>query len=118
MAEFDYIRWVRQQTPPDSRVLIGVGDDCAALTWTAGLPEDLFLGMKERADQFGVAVVGGDTNTWDGPLAVTVTLFGEPTGAGPVRRSGAEPGDWLLVTGTLGGSILGRHLNFTPRVRE
>jgi thiamine-monophosphate kinase len=47
-----------------------------------------------------------------------VTLLGEATARGPVRRSGARPGDWLLVTGPLGGSILGHHLDFTPRVRE
>jgi thiamine-monophosphate kinase len=70
------------------------------------------------ADAFGVALVGGDTNSWDGKLVISVTAFGEATARGPVTRSGAKPGDWLFVTGPLGGSILGRHLDFTPRVRE
>jgi thiamine-monophosphate kinase len=51
-------------------------------------------------------------------LVISVTLFGEATERGPVTRAGARPGDWLLVTGPLGGSILGKHLDFTPRVRE
>jgi thiamine-monophosphate kinase len=80
--------------------------------------EELYLGLREAADAFGVAVAGGDTNSWDGPLAVSVTAIGEATDRGPVLRSGAKPGDWVFVTGPLGGSILGRHLDFTPRVRE
>jgi thiamine-monophosphate kinase len=82
------------------------------------LAEDLYLGLREAADAFGVPVVGGDTNSWAGPLVVSVTVLGEATERGPVRRSGARPGDWLFVTGPLGGSILGHHLDFTPRVRE
>jgi thiamine-monophosphate kinase len=82
------------------------------------LAEDLYAGMREVADAFGVAIVGGDTNSWDGPLVISVTLLGEPTGRGPVTRAGARPGDWLVVTGPLGGSILGKHLDFIPRVRE
>jgi thiamine-monophosphate kinase len=80
--------------------------------------EELYLGLREVADRFDTAVVGGDTNSWDGPLVISATIIGEATGGGPVRRSGALPGDWLLVTGPLGGSILGKHLAFTPRVRE
>jgi thiamine-monophosphate kinase len=179
MSEFEYIHWLRQQTPADRRVLIGPGDDAAALHWPAakpclvttdmllegscfvlkeagprlvgrkamavnlsdiaamagkpiaavvsvGLPrqggqslaEELYRGLREIADQFDTAIVGGDTNSWDGPLVINVTLIGEPTGRGPVRRSGVQPGDWLFVTGPLGGSILGKHLTFTPRVVE
>ncbi len=82
------------------------------------LAEELYLGLREMADAFGVAIIGGDTNSWDGPLVINVTLLGETTPRGAVRRSGARVGDWLLVTGPLGGSILGKHLDFTPRVRE
>jgi thiamine-monophosphate kinase len=49
---------------------------------------------------------------------VSVTLLGEVTRRGPLRRDGARPGDQILVTGSFGGSILGRHLDFEPRVRE
>jgi len=82
------------------------------------LPEALFSGMRQLCDAFDTALVGGDTNSWTGPLCLSVTLLGEVTGGRPVLRSGARPGDWLLVTGALGGSILGKHLDFTPRVRE
>jgi thiamine-monophosphate kinase len=82
------------------------------------LAEELYLGLRELADTFETAIAGGDTNSWEGPLVISVTLMGQPTGRGPVSRRGARPGNWLLVTGPLGGSILGKHLTFTPRVRE
>ncbi|MGL6096666.1 MAG: thiamine-phosphate kinase, partial [Fimbriiglobus sp.] len=82
------------------------------------LAEELFAGLREVADAFGVAVVGGDTNAWAGGLVISVTVLGEATHRGPVVRSGAKPGDWVFVTGPTGGSILGRHLAPTPRVRE
>ena len=82
------------------------------------LAEELYLGMRDTADAFGVPLVGGDTNSWDGPLSISVTVLGEATNRGPVLRSGAKLGDWVMVTGPLGGSILGHHLDFTPRVRE
>lgn len=178
-GEFSYIEWLRRRTPVDPRVLLGPGDDTAALRLTPGVPclltsdmllegscfrlaevgprrvgrkalavnlsdiaamagrpvatvvsaglpraggralaEEIYLGLRELADAFDTAIVGGDTNSWDGPLVLSVTLVGEVTGGWPVTRAGARPGDWLLVTGPLGGSILGKHLDFTPRVRE
>lgn len=80
--------------------------------------EQMHDGLERLATEFDVAIAGGDTNAWDGPFVISVTVLGEPTGTGPVRRSGACPGDWIFVTGALGGSISGKHLTFDPRVRE
>ncbi len=75
-------------------------------------------GMERTAVAFKVAIVGGDVSSHPGKLAVTVALLGETAGGPPVRRSGARLGDVIAVTGTLGGSILGKHLRFVPRIRE
>src|SRR5262245_30004733 len=82
------------------------------------LAEELFHGMREIADAFNCPIVGGDTNSWDGPLVISVTIIGEATERGAVLRSGAKIGDMIFVTGPLGGSILGKHLDFTPRINE
>lgn len=93
---------------------------------SAGLPrgagpalaEELYEGLREMADAFDTAIIGGDTNSWNAGLVLSVTVLGEATAKGPVLRGGARPGDWLLVTGALGGSLSGKHLDFTPRVNE
>lgn len=79
---------------------------------------ELLAGVEECARKFDVALAGGDTNTWDGPLVISITVLGEPTERGPVLRSGAKPGDWIMTTGTFGGSLAGKHLDFTPRIEE
>ncbi len=79
----------------------------------------LHAGLRALADRHGVELVGGDTNAWDGPLVIAVTVLGEATDRGAVRRSGARPGDAILVTGALGGSLhSGRHLRPEPRIAE
>jgi thiamine-monophosphate kinase len=78
----------------------------------------LLAGLERTARKFDTAVVGGDVATHQGRLAINVALLGETRDLKPVRRSGAKVGDAIAVTGPLGGSILGKHLRFTPRVRE
>lgn len=82
------------------------------------LAKALYEGLLPLAEQYDLAIAGGDTNSWDGPLAASVTILGETTDRGPLTRSGARPGDQILVTGAFGGSILGKHLDFEPRVQE
>jgi thiamine-monophosphate kinase len=82
------------------------------------LAQQLYEGLLPLAERYGVAIAGGDTNTWDGPLVIAVTLLGETTALGPLVRSGALSGDQIVVTGAFGGSILGRHFDLEPRVGE
>ena len=82
------------------------------------IAEQFYTGLLPLAEEYSLAIAGGDTNTWDGPLVVSITLWGTPVGRGPVLRSGGQVGDVLLVTGCFGGSILGHHFDFQPRVAE
>jgi thiamine-monophosphate kinase len=79
---------------------------------------ELFRGMIPLAQRHGITIAGGDTNTWDGPLAISITALGTVTDHGPLTRSSGKVGDQILVTGSLGGSILGKHLDVEPRVAE
>ena len=93
---------------------------CLALPKAGGeeLAKALYSGLLPLAEEYGLTIAGGDTNAWDGPLVISVAITGRAHTRGSVRRSGAVAGDWICVTGTLGGSILGHHLSFTPRLRE
>lgn len=84
----------------------------------SALGQGVMQGILQLAEQYDVAIAGGDTNSWEGPLAIAVSVTGTPHPLGSVTRSGARVGDLVLVTGELGGSIQGRHLSFAPRIRE
>ena len=93
---------------------------------TLGLPagfspervEAMYRGMAQFARQVGIALVGGETTRSPGALFLNVALLGTvPTGRA-VLRSGAKVGDAVFVTGELGGSIEGHHLDFEPRLTE
>ena len=80
--------------------------------------ELLMTAMIDLAREFDCEVAGGDTNVWGGGLAINVLIIGQTTRRGPLYRKNALAGDALLVTGDLGGSIAGKHFDFTPRISE
>ncbi len=79
---------------------------------------EVYAGLNLLAAEFSVAVVGGETTRSPGAFFLSITLTGYVDSRGGVRRSGACPGDTILVSGRLGGSLSGRHLDFEPRVNE
>lgn len=92
---------------------------------SCGLPKTLnvnyaagiYTGLKKAAKIFGVNIIGGDTNASD-KIILDVTVLGEVKKKHLTLRSGAKIGDYIFVTGSLGGSIYGKHLDFTPRLKE
>jgi thiamine-monophosphate kinase len=170
----------REFGPAPSQVIVGIGDDCAALAlngpdyllWTVdtlvegvhfdlaytslfklgwkslavnlsdiaamgGEPRHALLslgwppardrrlalefaaGLAQAAQEYGVAVIGGDTVASPPGLVVTLTLIGQVPADQMLRRSGARVGDMICVTGPLGKAaagleILRQGLNLAP----
>ncbi|MCF7764911.1 MAG: thiamine-phosphate kinase [Verrucomicrobia bacterium] len=179
MNEFELIARLTRSLPTDPSVVLGAGDDCAAVDlgvpdrWvlfktdavvegvhftsdidparvghkalarclsdfaamagtpthavvTVGLPGDsraefveaAYEGLTRLAERYSVAVVGGETTRNPEHVFLSISAIGTVRKDRCVRRSGAEPGDALFVTGALGGSIAGKHLDFEPRLEE
>ncbi len=123
---------------------MGGTPDCALLSLAWDRPptrrelNSLIGGMTECLFDFGCALAGGDTCRSEAGLSLTVTVAGTPPPSGPIERSGASPGDVVLLTGTVGDSAAGlyilksgvdelssefpllaeSHLRPRPRVRE
>lgn len=79
--------------------------------------EEVYAGAAAMAARHRLALVGGDTT--EGPvLELHVFVVGRVPCGQALLRSTARPGSGLYVTGALGGSLAGRHLDFEPRLRE
>ncbi len=74
------------------------GDD-----WFAAFAAGLALDQR----RFGISLLGGDTTHTPGPLSLSLTAIGHVAPGQAVRRSGAQPGDEIWVTGTIGDGALG-----------
>ncbi len=177
IGEFGLIERFRKSIKTDSSVVIGSGDDCAAIRFSKdkyqlftcdmlvegvdftlkdkpeligrkaiaisisdiaacggepahclislGLPKSLsvrFLdrisqGMFSLARKYRINIVGGDLSRAN-KLVIDVSMLGIVKKKNLILRSGAKIGDLIFVTGSLGGSIRGKHLCFTPRLEE
>ncbi|MBI4276941.1 MAG: thiamine-phosphate kinase [Armatimonadetes bacterium] len=100
--------------------------------------QEFYAGLREEGDGAGVALVGGNLARSPGPAVIDLTLLGDVAAEHLLTRSGARPGDALLVTGHLGAAgaglevvrqpslgaragaerLLGAYLTPRPRVRE
>lgn len=79
--------------------------------------DEIYKGIKAACGKFKVNIVGGDMSR-SKKTVIDISLIGEVEKRKLVTRSGAREGDLILVTGSFGGSIKRKHLNFTPRVNE
>ena len=124
------------ETPPEkigrkalarclSDIAAMAGTPTAALV-TIALPENfdaeyvakIYDGLNALAAETGVAIVGGETTTNPERILISLSLLGTVPRGKQILRSGAQVGDAIFVTGELGGSLAGRHLEFEPRLAE
>ena len=109
--------------------------DCAAMATvpvavvvSVALPKEygeselkkLHTGITLACEKFGCVLIGGDIASFKSkePFVISASMLSRPGVCKPLRRSGAQIGDCICVTGTLGGSELGKHLEFEPRLQE
>ncbi len=82
--------------------------------------EDLYRGIGDCLEKFGGFLAGGETSGVPAGSAAVISIAatGSVRREHVVLRSTAKPGDALFVTGKLGGSLAGKHLDFIPRIEE
>ncbi|WP_035187300.1 thiamine-phosphate kinase [Alteribacter aurantiacus] len=78
-------------------------------SWSEEELKEIYRGMTELADEYGMDLIGGDTNGTNDKLVVSVTVMGRVEKGVRLLRSNAKPGDVVFVTGPVGSSAAGLH---------
>ncbi len=121
--------WVRVGRKAISRALSDIaamaGEPLSALV-TLGLPSDfdfkkvkeIYQGIQGRAAMFGVSVSGGETVRSTQGVFLSISMVGWVPQSRLLLRKNMRTADALFVTGDLGGSRSGKHLDFIPRIEQ
>ena len=97
-------------TPTHALITLGVHADMEP-----SLIEAVYQGLRDCAREHHVNIVGGETTSLS-QLTLSISLIGKASK--PILRTGSAVGDAIFVSGELGGSLAGHHLNFDPRLKE
>lgn len=100
-------------TPHAAVVTVGLGD-----TEISRQIQAVYRGIHHAARQFQTSIVGGETTANPGRLLLSLAVVGSVPRGRAVLRRGSRPGDALFVSGELGGSLDGHHLDFHPRLLQ
>ena len=125
--------------PVAALVTLGIGAALLSKPNATAWLESLYDGFEDAAREYEFTIAGGDTTRTQNEIVISITLIGESGTTPPILRSGAQSGDIVLTTGTLGDAaaglfwledpvikvaaetrdfVLTRHFDPTPRVRE
>lgn len=92
--------------PRWSLISIGVPDE----VWQSDFVDQFYEGLNSLANRYDVKLIGGDTSRTNEKIVIDSIVLGECGTAHAVHRTGAQPGDQIFVTGSLGGAAAGLRL--------
>ena len=92
--------------PRWSLISIGVPED----VWQTDFVDQFYEGLASLAQRYDVRLIGGDTSRTHEKIVVDSIVLGECSAGHAVKRAGAQPGNQIFVTGSLGGAAAGLRL--------